>query len=107
MLPPPHQVVENQYEFNRAIETGLASHAAGRYLAVWYEDFVCDPERELGRLARFIQRDALDHAPEAKHVIHRERELSIEESGAISELVSANYGRFGSDCYEREDSCSS
>lgn len=107
MLPPAHQVVENQYAFNRAVETDLAMHAAGRYLNVWYEDFVRDPQRELERLALFMQRDASDDAPEGKGAARRDRALSAEESSAISNFVSVNYGRFGVDCYEQEDPCSS
>lgn len=106
-LQPAHQVVENQYEFNRAVETDLASHAAGRYLGVWYEDFVRDPQRELERLARFIQRESLEHVPERRDATRRDRALSAEESGAISSYVSMNYGRFGTDCHEQGDSCSS
>lgn len=106
-LPPAHQVVENQYEFNRAVETDLASHATGRYVEVWHEDFVRDPERELGRLTHFMQRDSRDAAPDGIGSIHRERALSADESEAVSRFVSEHYGRLAADCYERERPCSS
>ena len=36
------QVVENQYEFNAAIERDLNLHAKGRFRDFWYEDFCSD-----------------------------------------------------------------
>jgi hypothetical protein len=41
--PPIEQVVENQFEFNRAIGEALHANADGRYTGFWYEDFVLDP----------------------------------------------------------------
>jgi hypothetical protein len=49
-LPYVAQVVENQYEFSRAIRAGLETSAAGRWADVWYEDLLADPDKVLRRL---------------------------------------------------------
>lgn len=49
-LPPPGQVVENQFEFNSAIETTLTRDASGRWMEVWYEDFIAAPDAVLSRI---------------------------------------------------------
>jgi hypothetical protein len=51
-LPCWAQVVENQYEFTRAIDSGLRMHAVGRHAEVWYEDFLRDPNNTLHALAK-------------------------------------------------------
>lgn len=42
-LHPARQVIENQYEFHRAIDSGLRAHACGRYATLWYEDLLQEP----------------------------------------------------------------
>ena len=49
-LPPAGQVVENQYEFNNAIGSGLKEYAANRWMEVRYEEFCCDPEGVLDHI---------------------------------------------------------
>jgi hypothetical protein len=51
-LPYWAQVVENQYEFHKAILSGLKEHAPGRHADVWHEDFLRDPAGVLQFLAR-------------------------------------------------------
>jgi hypothetical protein len=46
------QVVENQYEFHKAIQGGLEQHAPARHAEVWYEDFLRDPTKVLQALAK-------------------------------------------------------
>jgi hypothetical protein len=46
------QVVENQFEFSRAISGSFARLAPGRTAEVWYEDLCLDPAGTLERLAR-------------------------------------------------------
>ena len=48
------QVVENQFEFNRAVGEALRTLHPGRYIEVWYERFCSDPVGELQRIARSI-----------------------------------------------------
>ena len=54
-LPPPLQVVENQYEFNRAIAAGLSAFAAGRWCEVWYEDFARASAQSLSMIAERLR----------------------------------------------------
>jgi hypothetical protein len=49
-LPPAAQVVENQYEFARAIAEAFAGLAPGRACEVWYEDFCLDPDGTVEKL---------------------------------------------------------
>jgi hypothetical protein len=49
-LPYWAQVVENQYEFARAVRAGLDEHAPGRHSTVWFEDLTRDPRAVLRRL---------------------------------------------------------
>jgi hypothetical protein len=44
------QVVENQFEFSRAIMEASAGMAPGRFVEVWYEDFCAAPAVELEKL---------------------------------------------------------
>ncbi|HZZ79722.1 MAG TPA: sulfotransferase [Gemmataceae bacterium] len=53
-LPYWAQVVENQFEFTRAIDTGLRHHATDRHAQIWYEDYLRDPTGTLNELARAI-----------------------------------------------------
>lgn len=50
-LPPEGQVLENQYEFSRAISEPAAGLAPGRFAEVWYEDFIAAPDAVMQRLA--------------------------------------------------------
>jgi hypothetical protein len=45
--PPVEQVVENQWEFHVAIESGLETEARARYTIIWYEDFLKSPQAAL------------------------------------------------------------
>ena len=53
-LPPAGQVVENQYEFDNAIGSGLKGYAANRWMEVRYEEFCCDPEGVLDHIGRVL-----------------------------------------------------
>jgi hypothetical protein len=54
-LPAYQQVVENQFEFNKAIKNSLMEYAKGRYIEVWYEDLVRAPAEELRKVGDFLQ----------------------------------------------------
>lgn len=53
-MPPEAQVLENQYEFNKAIEDGLAAVPAERREEVWYEDVLSRPEECLARFSAML-----------------------------------------------------
>lgn len=50
-LRPEGQVLENQYEFSRAISEAAAGLAPGRFAEVWYEDFIAAPDAVMQRFA--------------------------------------------------------
>lgn len=50
-LPPEGQVLENQFEFARAISQAAAALAPSRFAEVWYEDFIAKPDAVMQRLA--------------------------------------------------------
>lgn len=50
-LPPEAQVLENQYEFSRAIAQAAAGLSPHRFAEVWYEDFIAEPDAVMQRLA--------------------------------------------------------
>lgn len=54
-LPPWAQVVENQYEFARAMSAALGQHARRRHAEVWYEDFLTDPNMTLTCLTQAMR----------------------------------------------------
>lgn len=90
-LPPAHQVVENQFEFNKAIEGDLHEYAVGRWLEVWYEDFIAHPEDVMRKLGDFLicgptqSKDNL-----INQVTFSTSKLSIQESKDIEQYVKDN-----------------
>jgi hypothetical protein len=86
--PPVEQVVENHYEFNRAIGEALRTHAVGRYAEIWYEDFVIDPHGTLtaaGVLLGLAPECAGDVSGVAAEA--RMRALADREASAIRDYV--------------------
>lgn len=54
-LPYWEQVVEQQYEYNKAMESDLHMHANGRFCKIWYEDICAGLEMQLDSLAGFFE----------------------------------------------------
>jgi LPS sulfotransferase NodH len=54
--PVHEQVVENQFEMNTAIKTGLKSHAQNGWVKLFYEDVISDPDAALAQIAGLLQR---------------------------------------------------
>jgi Sulfotransferase family len=63
-LPYWAQVVENQFEFARAIRDGLTAHAPGRHTVLWFEDLVRDPAGTFAQLTTDLK-GLLPSAPPA------------------------------------------
>lgn len=53
-LPHWAQVVENQDEFAKAIQTDLKRHAVDRHAEVWYEPFLRNPMETMDKLAQAL-----------------------------------------------------
>lgn len=94
-MSPAHQVVENQFEFNKAIGNDLQEFAAGRWVDVWYEDFASQPEEVLQELASFLKHDAsLSSNNFVNQITISNRKLSDQESIEIEQYVANNLSRF-------------
>jgi hypothetical protein len=98
-LPPAHQVVENQYEFNQAISEALINNAPGRWMDVWFEDLVRNPDRELERVARFLNLQFVDEIPPPRELPRRKRVVPSDEALAISEYINASHERLAAYYY--------
>lgn len=53
-LPYWAQVVEQQYEYNKAMQKDLSAYAKGRFYEIWYEDICADLELQLRSLGTFL-----------------------------------------------------
>lgn len=94
-LPPAHQVVENQFEFNRAIGNDLQEFAAGKWIDIWYEDFVTRPEEVLQELASFLKYGpAVGGNNFGNQITVSKSKLSDLESIEIEQYVKDNLSRF-------------
>jgi len=58
-LLPSEQVLENQYEFNEAINASLSELDPSRKMEVWYEDLVLNSQYESDRVSEFLNIDML------------------------------------------------
>jgi hypothetical protein len=99
--PPTEQVVENQYEFNRAIGDSLSACAVGRFAEIWYEDFLADPADALtraGALLGFEPRAPLEvKIPRAQ----RSRTLGDGDAEAVRRYLQAEISRLAAFQYRQ------
>lgn len=91
------QVLENQYEFNCAIEQGLNSLPSGRRGSIWYEDLCRAPIPELEKLASSLpvlgQMEAFDFAVSAEK--DSSSRLSEADQDGIENYANESKERFG------------
>jgi hypothetical protein len=95
-LPPAAQVLENQYEFNRAIGDALRAGAEGRWTELWYEDFVSDPQRALEGVGRALGLAPVAGAPAPRLEQTRERRLNTADSAELNAYLRAQGTRLES-----------
>lgn len=95
-LPPTAQVVENQYEFNRAIGRSLSQHAEGRWIEFSYDDFLDQPERTFVRVGRFLGRSPLLDSSPVTIVKPSGKNLSTEDKKNIDAYVTHHAHRLES-----------
>jgi hypothetical protein len=72
-LPYWAQVVENQFEFARAIRSGLTTHANGRHSVVWFEDLVDEPATVLRQLTHNLRGIIRTDLPKEVSIGHDEK----------------------------------
>ncbi len=99
--PPAEQVVENQFEFNRAIAADLERFARGRWMHVWFEDYVNDGEAVMKGLAAFLQADPCRGGGTPGRSRPEGKKLGQSERREISEYARSreNAARLGSMFY--------
>ncbi|GAM97926.1 hypothetical protein U91I_01556 [alpha proteobacterium U9-1i] len=92
-LPYWEQVVENQAAFARAISEAAASLAPARFVEVWWEDFVRDPNAELAKLASRLEiakERALSTLDSEAFSSEREGDLPEQDAVRIQAFIDAN-----------------
>jgi hypothetical protein len=99
--PPAEQVVENQYEYGRAISNALDTHARGRFAELWYEDFLARPVETLLQAGSALgltpdrSPDVRIRAPESR------RQLGHKDAEAIRTYVSSQGSRLAPYRYQQ------
>jgi hypothetical protein len=91
------QVVENQYEFGKAISATLQGLSSGRFVEVWYEDLVADASATLSRIAEkldLLRGRRLNPLDDNSRVQETERqELGGTETEALDRYVYENLSK--------------
>lgn len=93
-LPPTGQVVENQFEFNKAIYEGLNRYAKGHFAEIWYEDFVAEPQHAINFIADTLAIEHVSQLLEFTPVSPKRRNISEEECDAIDQYLEMHIDRF-------------
>lgn len=95
---PVEQVVENQFEFNRAIGSALGALAPNRWLNIWFEEFLADQSRIVRRIASQFELDLHAAEPIVLPIKPEGGKLGDSDRGAIQSFVHfpANRERFQS-----------
>ena len=98
-LSPVAQVVENQHEMNLAVDRDLCRYAEGRWLKVWYEDFIEDPDATMRKVGSFLGRPFIsDQGIEI--IASKGWDLSEIECQKIDDYVQYSYEKFANHRYE-------
>lgn len=93
-LRPEHQVVENQYEYNKAIKQSLGKNEKKRWIDVWFEDFLLKPSKEIERISQFLQYPIKDSPPAPKQQLSSKRQSAHFDVGIIRDYVASQQQRF-------------
>ena len=99
--PVTEQVVENQFEFNKAIGDAFGEHTGCLWCELWFEDLIQEPAIALDKLSRFLNRPILEEPPAASPLRSRKRQLNNNEMALINTYVTRETKRLGSCCYTK------
>lgn len=89
-FPPTHQVVENQYEFNKAIHSDLNEHASGRWHDLWYESLVSSPNDNISKIGDFLGSPIKNRMDEESLYNAEKAKLDSEDIEEITRVVLSN-----------------
>lgn len=94
-LTPEAQVLENQFEFSRAVADAGAALRPDRFAEVWYEDFIAAPDAVMQRLAaRLAALKDLHPAALPAFSMQRTAALSDAERTGIREHIEGDPARW-------------
>lgn len=95
-LSPAAQVLENQFEFARAISDAARPLNPSRFVEVWYDAFCADPNATMARLTALRSLAGLPRAPIEDGSIRGEGRptLSADDDKALEAHLDADPGRW-------------
>ena len=98
LLPPVHQVIENQFEFNRSIGTNLKNIPKENWITLWYEDILKERNIELKKISSFLNRDYKSTTNENK--IRKKKEVvGNKDEEEINKYVNTHSKRLKENLY--------
>lgn len=100
--PPHEQVVENQYEFSKAVGEALAALQADRWHEIWYEDLIRQTHPAVDSLAAWLALQPREAPPKGRAIGPRAA-VRNENARAIADFVTSDPGRFASLCHGGRD----
>jgi len=99
--PPHEQVVENQYEFSRAIQRSFETLSTDRWTELWYEDLLRDPRVVIDTVGAWLGRESEGEVPDRRTAGMRKTTLPV-EAEAIAEYALRESGRLAPFCHGGE-----
>lgn len=99
VLPATEQVVENQYEYNKAIGRSLARHPKVKWCELCFEDLVEEPAAVLDKLSTFLKRPIQKEPPVGSSQRIRSRGIKSNDARLIETYVDQEYRRLSQFCY--------
>jgi hypothetical protein len=98
-LPPCEQVIENQYEFNKAIKASLSEVNPNQKLEVWYENLILDTQNERNRISEFLGINSLQDFPKLNFLNEVLDNVSAMESREMRNFMKS-HSRFDESRYK-------
>ena len=99
LRPATEQVVENQYEYNKAIGKSLAGNPKINWCELCFEDLVQEPSVVLDKISTFLNRPIQKEPPVPSHRQIRSREIKSKDARQIEAYVDQEYRRLSQFCY--------
>ncbi len=102
---PVTQVVENQFEFNKALQENLNRYAKGRWINIWFEDFLTKRDEVLEAIASRLNLEPFDQHTSVPFDASEKKALSIDEQQKIANYIksSEHYKRLNSMRYNGKE----
>ncbi len=98
--PPVEQVIENQFEYNSALQRSLARVGDGKHSVIWYEDFVRDPRSILSAIALLLGKTMNDVRPDMIGQPGNLDRVSADELQALRKYLAVNSARLATSRYQ-------